>query len=1354
MSRTRGIGEGQDPPRKPNRSATPSPRTSTLSQTIQIITNKLRLSPASPKLRRLRRKVPYDRVNNNPQELSQVEDPSQEIIPSLDESIETEVFFKTATTTNTVYQVEHSLDDTIPYFDPLSELRRDTYTPLPPLNVNSPLLLIPGDITRTSTPPQLQITGRPLEAIAGTSADTTYADKNPIQDTTTTSVLREVEENQEEDRDVREENAYENPIDLRTRSTRLHDTTIDLREEDQYVDDWNGTDIVLIEDDRDTPYTTAHNTIIIDDSDDEHSDRSTESEQEIAGFSTPPLTPSLVVNESPSPEVPEKRSGFGNPPWARNQNIVQGDTDPPQPKATSSPRDSPPQVEKKTASTMESQQQNKGKTDSSDTITKSKHTTQEHGISDMSEMTDETVIQGMLYDRQAALPKLLEKMQSYPRMESTTLEVVLMYYRTTHNEFPLLELTRESRELLLNTLERIFTGFRGIPPQTLLLHSDLSILLYTYTLSEIAELYPLTASHMQPLYEAMIQNVELYGNKPRRYNDVHEIIATFYPPDFRDQSRVSFPSMIPDDVHHAQMRSTYELNVRTVCNALDRMVTTHQVVRDKRKLYSQANDSDTNNDDENGKKFTVLESDIDTNTGRTGQDYSTVNRFHNTTYTCEHSHGCYKDPHELNESKGLTMQELYDREHNEEKVKSECKMEVKDENIDKKLDNEQAGRSNKATDYFYDVNWRHDRIGREANSHKVPNKYSCYDLRIPRQEYVTYPVTQVPQPVAPPGQRTYGFQTIVPGNSGQADLYAPPIPTGNASNNATLAGAHHNTQRPLSRSFNLADRGPPNNNTNTRPLPNFPDLTGRNNNATPINAGVTGITGLAPLTASTPNQNANVTHTHSNLQPGDPMYNLISRLIEVQEKQTNSIVEIQFRDKKFDGSKPELAHVHLTNFKSHWSRLITRKTVQEDQYPKHFHDTLSGSAYEWFDKRKDDLTNPRQIHDAFLARYNKWGENRQTCLDEWQSLKYPWAIPMDDFLQDLTNLAYIVEVTDEHKIMTFKSSMPNEIKVHLVSCDSLSECAKTAENIINLFKRQNKIPADAYQPDKEKSNSQSQNNTEKPNDKKSEQTKDSVNLHYENDEAQKSQGESCYQHSLDERNQSTQSNEGNGGPQRNNNYRGRFQNQRGYRGGRGRGNRGQQNQYNNRSQNRDYDNNRQWRQENNSGDYSQGNRGGQRNDGSGYNNNRGYNGQRGGNRRNFENRGRGRNTQASERPSPTFDPNKYCEVCDKTGHLPNECFVVARFQRASPFISKQSVQAHKTIQQTPAQQTQPPQQGYPPMYPPYPYMYPNPQAYMMHHPPPTGLPQITQGQTGVAPQQTQAPTTPQNTTSATTSNLA
>ena len=1004
---------------------------------------------------------------------------------------------------------------------------------------------------------------------------------------------------------------------------------------------------------------------------------------------------------------------------------------------------------------MESQTQVKGKAHNSDIITNSKHVSQTPSINVAAEMTDEIVLQGMLHDRQAALPTLIKTMQSYPRLEQSTLDVVLMYYRATHNEFPLLELTRESRDLLLDTIERILTGFRGIPLQTLLLHSDLSILLFTYTVSEIAEFYPMVARHMQPLYQVMSLEVEMHEGKPCRYNDVHDIIATFYPSRLQEQSRVRFPSTAPDDVHHAQMRSTYDLNVRTVYDVLDRIAPTPQTVCDKRKL-SQENDRDTNTCVVNNKRTITQDSDIDPNTGRTEQDYTTADRPLDLTYTCNHPSGHYRNLYVSNPSESLTMQDPYDKDCMEEKVKTECKVEVKDESIVKKQESEDKSRYNKATDYYYDVNWRHDSSGKKANSHKIPNKYSYYDLRLPRQEYVIYPATQVPPPVAFADQRTYGFQTHVPSTSGHVDLHAPPVPTGNTSNNATLAGARHNVQRSLSRSFNLNDRGPNSNNTAPQPLPNFPDLTGRNNNATPVNSGNAGIGGIVPQATSTPNQNTNINNTHSNLQPGDPMYDLLNRLIQVQEKQTNSILETQFRDKKFDGSKPELAHIHLTNFKSHWARLKSRKSVEDDQYSKHFHDTLSGSAYEWFDKRKEDLITNRQIQDAFLARYNKWGENRQTCLDEWQSLKYPWAVPMDDFLEDLTNLAYIVEVTEEHKIMTFKSSMPNEIKVHLVSCDSLSECAKTAENIINLFKRQNKIPVDAHQPDKEKSSSQNKSNTDKSGNKKQEHTKDRVNLHYESEDLQQSQNEACYQHSLDERSQNNQNNQGNESSQRNSNYRGRFQNQRGYRGGRSRGNRGQQNQYGNRSQNRDSDNNRQWRQQDNSsGDYNQSNRGGPRNENYGYNNNnRGYNNSRGGNRRNFESRGRGRNTQPSERPSPSFDPNKYCEVCDKTGHVPNECFVVARFQRASPFISKQSVQAHKAIQQTtPQLQTPPPQQSYPPVYPPYPYMYPNPQAYMMHHPPPTGLPQITQGQTGVAPQQTQTTATPQETTNTSTQNL-
>ena len=1097
MSRTRGIEGDQDPTQKATRSNTLLTRASTISQTIQVITNKLRFS-TSPKLRRSRRKLPYERATSSLQEPYEGEENIKDTPPPIeDDSIETEVFFKQATTTSQLYQVSHSLDDTLPYFDPLLDLQRHSFTPPHSLNITPPSPFDVGFGRQTYTPPLPLATTTTLEAVPGTSRGITHTAINPAEITGATEELQESEGTKETDRHTEEQNSPVDLIDLCTESTPSRIVTVDLWEQESPVHDWNAKDIIITEDDRDTPFTMAQNTLIIEDSDDAHSDCSIGSEEGITGLSTPPLTPSRVAQQN----SPEKRRGFGNPPWAADQNTGHSDVELPQPKATSSPKSSSPKVKKKDSSRMESQTQVKGKTHNYDTTINMKHVNQTPNVNAVPEIADEMTLQGMLLDRQAALPKLIRTMQRYLKLEQPTLEVVLMYYRATHNEFPLLELTRESRDLLLDTLERVFTGFTGMPPQTLLLHSDLSILIYTYTLSEIAELYPMVARHMQPLYQTMFPKVEMHEGKPCRYNDVHEIIATFYPISLQEQSRHTFPSMTPDDVHHALMRPTFELNVRTVHDVLDRMVTTPEMVRDKRKSTSQANDSDTNTYAANGKKVTILDSDIDTNTGRTGQDYSTVDRLHNLTYTCNQPSNYYRDTYVPNQSDSLTMQDPYDKEGVEEKVKTKCKVEVKDESNEKKQESEERCRFNKATDYFYDVNWRHDSSGKKAHSHKVPNKYSYYNFRPPRQEYVVYPATQVPPPIDFADQRTHEFQTTVPGTSGQVDLHAPPVPTGNTSNNATLAGAHHNVQRSLSRSFNLNDRGP-NNNTTPQLTPNFPDLTGRNNNVTPVNTGVTGIGGLAPQATSTPNQNAAIDNTHSNLQPSDPMYNLLNRLIEVQERQTNSIVETQFRDKKFDGTKPELAHIHLTNFKSHWARLKARKMVQDDQYHKHFHDTLSGSAYEWFDKRKQDLITNRQIQDAFLARYNKWGENRQTCLDEWQSLKYPWAIPMDDFLEDLMNLAYIVEVTEEHMIMTFKSSMPDEIKVHLVSCDSLSECAKTAENIINLFKRQNKIPVDAHQPDKDKSSSQSKSNTDKSGNKKQEQKKNRVDLHYENEELQ------------------------------------------------------------------------------------------------------------------------------------------------------------------------------------------------------------------------------------------------------------
>ena len=174
MSRTRSIEGDQDPSRKSTRSNTLLPRASTFSQTIQVITNKLQFS-TSPKLRCSRRKVPYERAPNSLQESYQGEENTEETFPPFeDDSIETEVFFKEATTTSKLYQVNHSLDDTLPYFDPLLDLQRDSLTPLHSFNITPPSPFDAGFVRQTRTPPLPQVPTTQQEAVPGTSSNTTH----------------------------------------------------------------------------------------------------------------------------------------------------------------------------------------------------------------------------------------------------------------------------------------------------------------------------------------------------------------------------------------------------------------------------------------------------------------------------------------------------------------------------------------------------------------------------------------------------------------------------------------------------------------------------------------------------------------------------------------------------------------------------------------------------------------------------------------------------------------------------------------------------------------------------------------------------------------------------------------------------------------------------------------------------------------------------------------------------------------------------------------------------------------------------------------------------------------------------
>ena len=282
MSRQGRIEGDQDPPNKATRSNTVLPRAATFSQTIQIITNKFRFPP-SPKLRRTRRKSPYERVTEDSHGISNVEDTIDEIIPPIiEDPSETEVFFKQSITTNQTYQVD--LDDTVPYLDPLLEVQQEPRNPEHYPSVTPPSPLRDNILQHGYTLPIVLNTGAIPLAIPGTSTNTTHTSKEPAKDTSCIEVPQLSQTTGEEGKTSTEQDDSVELIDPHTEEKTSPPTTQTLPSETTPIDDWNKDDILVIEDDtdKDTPYTTAHNTLVIDDSDDAHSDCSTESEDKEA----------------------------------------------------------------------------------------------------------------------------------------------------------------------------------------------------------------------------------------------------------------------------------------------------------------------------------------------------------------------------------------------------------------------------------------------------------------------------------------------------------------------------------------------------------------------------------------------------------------------------------------------------------------------------------------------------------------------------------------------------------------------------------------------------------------------------------------------------------------------------------------------------------------------------------------------------------------------------------------------------------------------------------------------------------------------------------------------------------------
>ena len=88
----------------------------------------------------------------------------------------------------------------------------------------------------------------------------------------------------------------------------------------------------------------------------------------------------------------------------------------------------------------------------------------------------------------------------------------------------------------------------------------------------------------------------------------------------------------------------------------------------------------------------------------------------------------------------------------------------------------------------------------------------------------------------------------------------------------------------------------------------------------------------------------------------------------------------------------------------------------------------------------------------FLQRYNPWGKTKREQLQSWNILLFnPKNTDIDEHIDLINTLGYMVDQKEEAKKEKFIETMPTMIQTHLIICKDWAEVkdkAKSLEHII------------------------------------------------------------------------------------------------------------------------------------------------------------------------------------------------------------------------------------------------------------------------------------------------------------------
>ena len=152
--------------------------------------------------------------------------------------------------------------------------------------------------------------------------------------------------------------------------------------------------------------------------------------------------------------------------------------------------------------------------------------------------------------------------------------------------------------------------------------------------------------------------------------------------------------------------------------------------------------------------------------------------------------------------------------------------------------------------------------------------------------------------------------------------------------------------------------------------------------------------------------------------------------------------------------------------KSHWAKFSKYLDYQDQQgtipcdlahlpeIKSMFKLTLQDIALGWFETESPNWLTEDQMKQAFLKRFNPWGDTRCQQQDAWNKLKFDMTKDdVDAFVVDMKMLASILGHNDDVITEKFKDIFPDpNIEAALIAMDDFAAMQTKAKQLVQIYK--------------------------------------------------------------------------------------------------------------------------------------------------------------------------------------------------------------------------------------------------------------------------------------------------------------